>query len=60
MKRIDPLDPDMGQDFALVTPVDLGLSTRNHLEPRIKDGVDAWRSRPLYKIYAVLMIDAIV
>ncbi|MGX4693676.1 transposase [Streptomyces sp. JNUCC 63] len=27
---------------------------------QIKDGVDAWRSRPLYKIYAVLMIDAIV
>ncbi|MDJ1130808.1 transposase [Streptomyces iconiensis] len=27
---------------------------------KIKDEVDAWRSRPLDKIYAVLMIDAIV
>lgn len=36
VEGVDLRDTDVGEDLALVTPVDLGLSTRHDLEPPVQ------------------------
>ena len=36
VERVNPRDAGMGEDAALVAPVDLGLRSRDHLEPAVQ------------------------
>src|SRR5215218_2091215 len=36
VERVDPADPDVGEDSALLAPVDLGLRPGDHLEPAVQ------------------------
>jgi hypothetical protein len=36
VERVDLRDPDVGQDAALITPVDLRLRAGHHLEPAVQ------------------------
>lgn len=38
VERVDLRDPDVGEDPALITPVDLGLSSGHDLEPAVQAG----------------------
>ncbi|RPK93802.1 hypothetical protein EES46_04975 [Streptomyces sp. ADI98-10] len=49
VKRVDLRNADMGEDLALIPPVDLGLSTRNDLEPTVQTRQFAWADTPFLR-----------
>lgn len=51
---------EIQQHLAEIYDMDVSRGLISRATDKIKDEVDAWRNRPLDKIYAVLMIDAIV
>ncbi len=51
---------EIQQHLAEIYDMDVSRGLISRATDKIKDEVDAWRSRPLDEIYAVLMIDAIV